>query len=377
MASLNIKSFATLVSDQVTAIQAKSNTLLDFSIGSILRSFVEGSSGVVLWIQQLIVTLLVTIRASTCQKEDLDSWFADFGFARNSASAATGQVTFARFTATSSALIPVGSQVTTADGTQTYNVIASTTNSFYDAAQNGYVIPSGISSATVPVQAATAGAAGNADIGTVTIIVGSIPGVDTVSNASAFAGGADAESDDDARQRFQDWIASLSKSTKNAIGYAISQVQSGITYSLTENYDYNGDPHPGFFYAVVDDGSGNPSDDFIASVYNAVDIVRGFTVSFAVFKPSTISADVTLTLTLSTTDTAIIASVKTLVHDAIDNYISALGMGVILPYSKISQLAYGASSYVTNVSSITLNGGTSDLIATSKQVIRTGTITVN
>ena len=52
-------------------------------------------------------------------------------------------------------------------------------------------------------------------------------------------------------------------------------------------------------------------------------------------------------------------------------------MGVILPYSKISQLAYGASSYVTNVSSITLNGGTSDLIATSKQVIRTGTITVN
>lgn len=377
MASLNIKSFATLVSDQVTAIQAKSNTLLDFSIGSILRSFVEGSSGVVLWIQQLIVTLLVTIRASTSSGADLDTWFADFGFARNSASAATGQVTFARFTATSSALIPVGSQVTTADGTQTYNVIASTTNSFYDAAQNGYVIPSGISSATVPVQAATAGAAGNADIGTVTIIVGSIPGVDTVSNSSAFAGGADAESDDDARQRFQDWIASLSKSTKNAIGYAISQVQSGITYSLTENYDYNGDPHPGFFYAVVDDGSGNPSDDFIASVYNAVDIVRGFTVSFAVFKPSTISADVTLTLTLSTTDTAIIASVKTLVHDAIDNYISALGMGLILPYSKISQLAYGASSYVTNVSSITLNGGTSDLIATSKQVIRTGTITVN
>ncbi|KAA0473422.1 baseplate J/gp47 family protein [Klebsiella variicola] len=377
MASLNIKSFATLVSDQVTAIQAKSNTLLDFSIGSILRSFVEGSSGVVLWIQQLIVTLLVTIRASTSSGVDLDTWFADFGFARNSASAATGQVTFSRFTATSSALIPVGSQVTTADGTQTYNVIASTTNSFYDAAQNGYVIPSGISSATVPVQAATAGAAGNADIGTVTIIVGSIPGVDTVSNSSAFAGGADAESDDDARQRFQDWIASLSKSTKNAIGYAISQVQSGITYSLTENYDYNGDPHPGFFYAVVDDGSGNPSDDFIASVYNAVDIVRGFTVSFAVFKPSTISADVTLTLTLSTTDTAIIASVKTLVHDAIDNYISALGMGVILPYSKISQLAYGASSYVTNVSSITLNGGTSDLIATSKQVIRTGTITVN
>lgn len=377
MASLNIKSFATLVSDQVTAIQAKSNTLIDFSIGSILRSFVEGSSGVVLWIQQLIVTLLVTIRASTCSGTDLDTWFADFGFFRNSATAAKGEVTFSRFTATITAVIPVGAQVTTADGTQTYNVIASTTNSFYDSSQNGYVIPAGISSATIPVQAATAGAAGNADTGTVSVIVGSIPGIDTVSNTAAFAGGADSESDDDARQRFQDWIASLSKSTKNAIGYAISQVQSGITYSLTENYDFNGDAHPGFFYAVVDDGSGNPSDDFIASVYNAIDIVRGFTVSFAVFKPSTITADVTLTLTISTSDTEIIASVKSLVHDAIDDYISGLGMGVILPYSKISQLAYGASTYVTNVSSITLNSGTSDLIATSKQVIRTGTITVN
>lgn len=377
MASLNIKSFSNLVSDQVTAIQAKSNTLIDFSIGSILRSFVEGSSGVVLWIQQLIVTLLVTIRASTCSGTDLDTWFADFGFFRNSATAATGEVTFSRFTATITALIPVGSQVTTADGTQTYNVIASTTNSFYDASQNGYVIPAGISSATIPVQAATAGAAGNADIGTVSVVVGSIPGIDTVSNTSAFAGGADSESDDDARRRFQDWIASLSKSTKNAIGYAISQVRSGIAYSLTENYDYNGDAHPGFFYAVIDDGSGNPSDEFIASVYNAIDIVRGFTVSFAVFKPSKITADVTLTLTISTSDPEIISSVKSLVHDAIDDYISRLGVGVILPYSKISQLVYGASTYITNVSNITLNGGTSDIIATSKQVIRTGAITVN
>lgn len=377
MASLNIKSFATLVSDQVTAIQAKSNTLLDFSIGSILRSFVEGSSGVVLWIQQLIVTLLVTIRASTCEKEDLDTWFADFGFTRNAATFATGSVVFSRFTASVTSLVPVGSQVTTADGTQTYTITADTTNSAYDATQNGYVINSGVASITVPVVASNAGLAGNAASGTVTVIVGTIAGVDTVTNTSEFVGGADAESDDDARARFQDWIASLSKSTKNAILYAIAQVKSGVTSSLTENQDYNGDSHPGYFYAVVDDGSGDPPDSFISTVYNAIDAVRGFTVAFGVFKPNKITANVALTLTISSSDTAIVSQVKSLASSDIENYINSLAMGELLPYSKISQLAYSASDYITNVSAITINSGTSDIVASAKDVVRAGTITVN
>lgn len=377
MASLNIKSFATLVSDQVTAIQAKSNTLLDFSIGSILRSFVEGSSGVVLWIQQLIVTLLVTIRASTCSGTDLDTWFADFGFTRNAATFATGSVVFSRFTASVTSLVPVGSQVTTADGTQTYTITADSTNSAYDANQNGYVINSGVASITVPVVASNAGLAGNAASGTVTVIVGTIAGVDTVTNTSEFVGGADAESDDDARARFQDWIASLSKSTKNAILYAIAQVKSGVTSSLTENQDYNGDSHPGYFYAVVDDGSGDPPDSFISTVYNAIDAVRGFTVAFGVFKPNKITANVALTLTISSSDTAIVSQVKSLASSDIESYINSLAMGELLPYSKISQLAYSASDYITNVSAITINSGTSDIVASAKDVVRAGTITVN
>ena len=62
--ALNIKSFSDIVTQQVTAIQAKSTQLLDFAIGSILRSIVESNSGVILWLQQLIVNLLVITRAS-------------------------------------------------------------------------------------------------------------------------------------------------------------------------------------------------------------------------------------------------------------------------------------------------------------------------
>lgn len=372
---LNIKSFSDLVTDQVTAIQAKSALLVDLTIGSLLRSIVESNSGVVLWLQQLIVNLLVVTRAATCSGTDLDTWFADFGFTREAATYATGNVTYARFTATNAALIPVGSQVTTNDGTQTYAVIADTTNAAYDATQSGYVVAAGVASVVVPVQASTAGAAGNASSGTVTTIVGSISGIDTVNNASTFANGADAESDDDARARFRLWIASLSKATLAAIQYAISSVQQGVSYSVVENQNYSGATQYGYFYAVVDDGSGSPSSTFLSSVYSAIDAVRGATISFNVFGPVVVTANVSMTITTSSGVTH--SDIVALVHTAITSYLATLTLGQSLPVSKLAALAYDASSYVTNVTNVQINSSTADLTATAKQVIRAGTVTIS
>lgn len=372
---LNIKSFATLVTDQVTAIQAKSKLLVDLTIGSLLLSIVESNSGVILWLQQLIVKLLVVTRAATCSGEDLDTWFADFGFAREAATYATGSVTYARFTATNAALIPVGAQVTTNDGTQTYNVIADTLNAAYDATQSGYVVAAGVASVVVPVQASTAGQAGNASAGTVTTIVGSIPGIDTVNNSNAFANGADAESDDDARARFRLWISSLSKATLAAIQYAIASVQQGVSYSIVENQNYAGVTQYGYFYAVVDDGSGSPSSTFLSSVYSAIDAVRGLTISFNVFGPVVVSANVSMTIT--TAPGATHSDIVAIVHNAISSYLATLMLGQSLPITRLSALAYDASSYVTNVTNIQINSSTADLTATAKQVIRGGTITIS
>lgn len=375
MASLNIKDFATLVSDQVTAMQASAAGLVDLAIGSILRAVAESNSGVAMWIQQLIVNLLVTTRAATCSGDDLDSWMADFSFTRLSAVQSTGPVTFSRFTATNQALIPVGSEVTTTDGTQAYTVTTDTTNSAYDSTQLGYVIAAGVSSLTVPVQANTAGAAGNAQAGTITVISGSIQYVDTVTNSTTFTNGEDAETDDAFRARFVLWIASLSKATKAAIGYALSSMQSGVTYTLTENYAYNGTAQPGYFYAVVDDGSGAPTTTFINQAYAAIDAVRGFTVTFGVFPPTLVTANVVMTIT--TDPSATHSDIVTIVTEAIQTYIASLSLGQLLPYTQLATIAYGASSFVTNVSGVTLNSGTSDLAASGKQVIRAGTISVS
>lgn len=374
--ALNLKTFATLVSDQVTALQGAAAGLVDTAIGSILRSIVESNSAVTMWIQQLIVNLLVTTRAATSSGDDLDSWMADFSFTRLAATAATGQVVFSRFTATNQALIPVGTQVSTTDGTQSYLVTTDTTNAAYDATQAGYAIAAGISSVSVPVQAVTAGAAGNAQQGTITVISGSIQYVDTVSNTLAFGSGEDAESDTDFRARFVLWIASLSKSTLSAIGYALSSMQSGVTYTLTENQTYSGLSQPGYFYAVVDDGSGSPSSTFLGQAYSAIDAVRGFTVTFSVFAPELVTANIAMTLTLSAP--AVRSEVVALVDEALETYVASLVLGQTLPFTQLATVAYGASPYVTNVTGVTLNASSADdLTATASQVIRAGTISVS
>lgn len=374
MASLNIKDFTTLVRDQVTAIQGRAAGLVDFTIGSLLRAIAESNASVLQWLQQLIVTLLATTRASTSSGADLDSWMADFGFFRLSASFATGSVTYSRFTPTVSALIPIGAIVGSTDGSQQYTVTIDTTNALYNDGLAGYLIPAGTASATVPVVASTAGAAGNALIGTITVIVGSISGVDIVTNLAVFAGGVDQEDDTPFRARFVLWVQSLSKGTKAAIQYALSSMQQGVSYTLTENQDYGGNLLYGYFYAVVDDGSGAPPGSFLVTAGAAIESARAFTTRYGVFGPVLVTANVGMTIT---TDSTVVHSVVVAqVVAAIQAYISSLTLGQILPYTQLAAVAYGVTPAITNVSAVLLNGSTADLAATNKQVIRPGTVTV-
>ncbi len=372
---MNIKSFTELVSDQVTAIQARSSKLVDFTIGSILLSLAESNAGVAMWIQQLIVKLLVTTRAATCSGEDLDSWMADFRFSRLSAVQATGSVTFQRFTSTTKAIVLPGTRVTTLDGAQTYSVIADEKRETWDAGQAGYVLKAGVSSLSVPVRADTAGQAGNAQKNCVTVISGAVPFVDTVMNPEAFMNGKDAESDDDYRARFVLWIASLSKATKAAIGFVISNIPEVVSYTLTENVDEKGDAKPGYFFAVIDDGSGQPSDTLLEKVRAAIDAVRGFTITFGVSRPEVLKADVILRV--ETEAHADAAEIKRKVKLALEAFISKLPLGQLLAYTQLVRVAYGASPLVVNVTALKLNNGIADMSATGREVIRPGDITVS
>lgn len=373
--ALTTKDFSTLVQEMVSNVQGYASALVDLTIGSILRASLESVSAVVMWLQGLILALLATTRAATSSGTDLDTWMADFGLTRLAATYASGLVTFSRFTPTIQAVVPVGAIVQTADGSQQFTVNLDTTNPAYSASLGGYVIPAGSSSVTVSVTAVTSGSAANVVAGAISTLAQAIPGVDTVSNAAAFTNGSNAETDGALRVRFVSYVQSLSKATKAAVGYAITSLQQGLTYTLTENQTRAGVYQPGYFFVVVDDGTGAPSSTLLSTVYNAIDAVRPITVTFDVFAPSVLTANVVMTIATASGYTH--SAVTAIVQAALQSYINTLPLGTSLSYSRLAQVAYDASPGVTNVTGVTLNGGTSDIAATSQQVVKAGTVVVN
>lgn len=390
MPAPSTQTFSQLVSNTVAAIQGNAAKLLDLTVGSVLRAFVDAFALITLWLQGLILNTAALTRFSTSFGPDADSWAADFDFPRLPSQPSTGQVTFARFTTTQQASISAatasgldaygrtiwsgGSIIQTQDGTQQYRVIPDTNQTAYNLALNAYLIAIGTGSGTATVQAVTAGAASNASAGLINTLSSAIPFVDTVTNASTFTNGADAEKDPAYKARFVLYINTLATGTLLAVKSAVLGVAQDVTCEVVENFDYSGAARNDYFYVVANDGTGTPSSDFLATVSNAVDAVRPIATAFAVFAPVVETANTAMNISVAAGFVG--SAVQTLVVAAVNAYIASLSLGQTLHLTRLSQVAYDASPGVTNVTAVTINSGTSDLTATVKQVVLAGTTTV-
>lgn len=388
--ALNLKTRDQFVQDEVAAIQADLPGAYQFPVGSIVRAIVDAHSATAMWEQSLVQYIYNRERLSTSTGADADSFVADFGLTRLPAVAATGNVQFSSFVTNTSRTINVGATVSTQDGSVSFAVTKDTTNTFWNASANAYVIPSGqgtvASPATLPVQATTAGAIGNVKANVITVINSPITGIDNVNNANPFENGKDQQTDPQLRQYFIDYLNSLSRATQGAISFAVESVQGVVEYALVENKNYDTDAEQlGFFYVVVDDGTGTPSNELIQAVTNAVDAYRGLTIRFEVKAPIIIDAAIVATITMPAAynTPTYISSIETAVSDALTTYVDLIPFGETLYYTRIAQIIYNTMNGLfpiiidqINVSAITLNGGTSNLPSTKKQSLRTTTAPV-
>jgi len=367
---MQTKSFTDFLQGMAAAIQDRSSALVNLTVGSVLRAFIESIAQVAGWLQMQVVYLLATTRLSTSTGNDVDTFIEDFGLKRFKAVSATGNVTFSRATASAAAYIPVGDQVQSSDGSQTYTVIADATNASYDETNIRYVVDAGVTSVHVLVEADMAGSAGNALAGAINTMTTAIAGIDSVTNATAFTTGQDAESDSAAIARFQKYITGLREGVKAAADSAIANLQLGLQHTTVENEAYDGTAQPGYFYVVV-----SPYDSAIQQqVYAAIDAIRPLSITFGVFAATELTATASLTVTAASGYTH--AAIASAVQAAITDYIGTINLGQMLYWSKLYAIAYGVAG-VDEVSSLLLNGGTADLTATAKEAVVPGTVTVN
>lgn len=367
---LNTQDSDTLLQRMAAAVQSGATQVINLTVGTILRAFLEATRDIAMWLQSLVMQLMTASRLSTATGADVDSFIADFGLTRLAAISSIGAVTFARTTTTQPATVPAGTQIQTADGTQTFLVIADTSQTAWNATLNAYTIAIGAASITATVQAINAGTQGNILANTLTTLKSPIQGVQTVNNALAYTNGVDAETDAAVKVRFALYVSGIRAGIKAAVASAIANLQQGIQQTTVENTTYGGLTQNGYFYVVV-----NPYTSAIqTAVYSAVDAIRPLGVTFGVFAATTITANVVMTATPKTgyTHTQIAADITT----AIQAYIAGLGLGVPLYWSQLYAIAYGVAG-VLEVSALTLNGGTTDISTTAQQVVTVGTVSVS
>lgn len=372
MANLSLQNFSTMVEGMAAAVQGSSKKLLNLTVGSVLRSILEASASVGLWLQYLILQVLQATRLSTSTGTDVDSFVNDFGVTRLPAVSATGAVTFSRLTTGQAAFIPLGATVMTADQTQSFVVAADTTNQAFNG--SGYNLAPLIQSVSVPVQALTPGLDGNVLAGTIALISTAMPGIDAVTNPIAFMNGADPEPDAALKSRFQSYLSTLAKATLGAVEEAVETVGSNLTYAIATNQLPNGTPVMGSFVVVVDDGSGDTPANTVSSVANAVNAVRALGTTAYVQAATILPANIALTFSVSSGSKA---SVEALVSTSIAHFVNTLPVGAPLSYLKLAQIAFDASPLVNGVSGLTLNGATADLMPSTFQVVRCASVVVD
>lgn len=197
---------ATLTSDDFSAQMIAQLRVLDPSIsaevGTPERKIIDTVAEALSQNQVDLTGLSGALDVQSKYGSNLDQFTALFGFARQTAQAATGYVVFnCTNAAVTQISVPAGTTI------QTTQVNSSGQYPQYYTTAGG-LIPSGATaSGSVPVTCAVTGSQGNSPAGTLTQLVGNIVlGVTSVTNGAPISGGTDAESDNQYKARFQNTV---------------------------------------------------------------------------------------------------------------------------------------------------------------------------
>jgi len=200
-----------------------------------------------------MINLLDLFDLFKCRGNDLDERAKEYNpslVKRLDARKATGTVTFSRTGTIGSVTIAIGTQVTIpADGAQPEVVFTTTTL--------GTILGGNTVSNAVTVEAADAGASGNAAVGVIKGFVSKPSGVTGVTNPAAFTNGRDREQDDAFLKRIVDQVAGLARCHAAGLEPAALSVEDTNTGKRVLFANVVEDPiNLGRVTIYIDDGSG-------------------------------------------------------------------------------------------------------------------------
>jgi len=367
----NFKDFNQIFSDMLADLVSKGTRLTDLNPGSVLRTLLEVAAAKFdesHYLAEQIIKLYFVLSTSG---EYLDRRVAERGITRNAGTKATGQATASRSTpAPFSQLVPSGTTFETEDHTVQLVTTADAT-----LAQGTY-------SVTLPMEAVTAGKAGNLQAGTILKQVGvAVSLIETVTVAApGLAGGTDTETDDDLRNRYLAVIRSPGTSGNKAdyIKWALEVAGVGGVYvqplwngrGTVKLYLLGTDKTPAA-QAIVDAAQThidpNPAQgEGRAPIGATVTCVAAPAVSIDIAATVVLDGSKTLVEVQATFEAAVVEHLKTI----------AYSKDTTVRYSRMESLLLDTQG-VTDYSNVLVNGGAANIVIPAGSVAVKGTVTLS
>lgn len=215
-------------------------------------------------------------------------------------------------------------------------------NGSYDSSTESYFLGFGLVNVFATIQAVIPGTSGNVLPNTIIRIGSTLPGIDTVTNGIGLTNGQDQETDLSLQERFALYILSLSKATKASIASAITNVQQGLVYSITEPFPAG--PQDGTFTVVVDDGSGAMPTSTLSSVTAAVEQVRPIGVRAIVNAASILPIGLAERIQFNQLKTPDVLALQTAIRSFEATEVNSKKPGEVQHFSRFIKAAFGATS---------------------------------
>lgn len=361
--------FTSITAAMVNHARAVQKRVTDFNIGSVIRTILESVAiQIDEFYQQLFNGIKEAIPVST---------YNSFNFTRRAAQPANGLVRVTITAQPNDVLIAAGATFTNAGAATSYVSVADVT------------ISAGNTYADVLVVAQSAGVAGNIASGTSFTVSPSPLGFVSAINSAAFSGGLDAETEDQRKQRFADYIQTISRATNAALIFGAKQFgvlyQGGVeierarAVSVVEPWLLDPDNPISLVRVYVHNGVGSTSSDLVAKVR---DVLYGYTdssgnkvpgykaagVKVEVFAATEVTINVTATL--ESAPGYVAADLCDQAEAVISDYIKSLDIGS--SYLK-AEAIYRVKS-IAGVRNIA--GLPNDQTATDLQKLMPGTVDV-
>ena len=207
MGQFSVRTYEEILERAINRVVARTS-LNDINDGSSLKQFLAAWAREADEIYFQAVNLLDLFDIYEAVGNDLDERAKEYNpnlISRAFARKSTGSVVFGRTGIIGTVAIPIGTQVQVPPNGAQPAIIFETT-------VDGQILAGFSTSAPVDITALAAGAAGNADSGTIIGFTSKPSGVDTVTNPSALTNGRDLESDDSFRNRLVNQIKGLARS---------------------------------------------------------------------------------------------------------------------------------------------------------------------